>query len=326
MPPRRGLVGLWRAGYKDVAPNGAKILPLATIQNQMIRVECTKINSLPHDQKDRWDLRIFPSPVGNYALKFFEPQEFRMGAYGWKLALLKDGMDVSKKYQQFTELTRSSMPGVPCPNLLQPWNKDGSTITIPSWDGCVHLYNVVERKKIASVKCGSAWIILWSPHTNQFLSSTLREHFLVGKNGNNLVKLNLECPNLESPSFFWFVAKPWLGALSRRTANSKPELKIFDGTTGTLQASLELDSEKFVPYAAEQFRHLSRERYSLEVSKGQRSVGWLLDMWRFHSFDTATNSLYLSIYRPAGISKQGFGGEVVPVQEVHVKFNLSFDS
>ena len=108
--------------------------------------------------------------------------------------------------------------------------------------------------------------------------------------------------------------------------SSKPELKIFDETTGALLSTLELDSEKFVPYAAEQFRHLSRERFSLEVSKGQWSVGWLLDMWRFHSFDTVTNSLYLSIYRPAGISKRGFGGEVVPVQEVHAKFNLSFDS
>ena len=292
----------------------------------MIKAECSTIKTLPHVQNERWELRIFPSSSGNYALKFYEPEEFRMGAYGWKLSLLKDGVDVSKEHPHFTELTHSSMPGVPCPNQLQPWSKDGSTITIPSWDGCVHLYNVIERKKVASVKCGSAWIILWSPHSNQFLASTLREHFLVSKDGNNLARLDLECPNLETPSFFWFAAKPWLGALSRQSPTSKPELRIFNETTSALLSTLELDSEKFVPYAAEQFRHLSRERFSLEVSKGRWAVGWLLDMWRFQSFDAVTNSLYLSIYRPTGISKRGLGGEVVPVEEVHVKFNLSFDS
>jgi hypothetical protein len=292
----------------------------------MIKVECTKTNSLPDNSKNRWDLRIFPNKEGNLALKFFEPEEFRMGAYGWKLALLENEQDVSKEYPQFVELTRSKMPGVPCPLLLQPWNKDGSMVTIPSWDGCVHLYDIKQRKKATSVNCGSAWIILWSPHSNQFLSSTLQEHFLVGENGSDLVKLNLECPNLESPSFFWFETKAWLGALSRRTKNSKTELLIFDGITGVLLSSIELDAEKFVPYATEQFSNLSRERYSLEISKGQWSVGWLLDVWQFHSFDAATNSLYLSIYRPTGNVKHGLQGKVVPVQKVNTKFTISFDT
>jgi hypothetical protein len=61
----------------------------------------------------------------------------------------------------------------------------------------------------------------------------------------------------------------------------------------------ELDPIDLVPYDAQPFAGLPRDRFCLVVRPSIRAVGQLLDTWHGVHFDQALNTLYLAVYRPA---------------------------
>lgn len=76
MPPRRGLAGVWRAGYKDAAPNGAWITETQSLKHELTPVDKTlKELGFPpaHYVENRYSVvDLFPASrrCGVYVLQF----------------------------------------------------------------------------------------------------------------------------------------------------------------------------------------------------------------------------------------------------------------
>src|ERR671937_2878997 len=100
--------------------------------------------SEPHDE------RTFPRPVGEGALIFNQPREYRMGAYSWSV-----------------RLDRPGRPGVDLPRSLSlaplaPWSPDGARIAYHATDQSEDRAGVL----LGDIDAGYRWLtgVPRSPH------------------------------------------------------------------------------------------------------------------------------------------------------------------
>ena len=224
-----------------------------------------------------------------------------MGADGWQVKLFYRGRDVTRKHRDFFRIAEGK--GFRYESPFRPWSFDSRSLSVLTWDKApVHLYEVAAKTDTwlgYQPPFGYVYSAQWAPDIDHLLVTTSSEGLIVDQAGQQHALVQWGIAGHESPHTDWlnagkcfFLVAPEAGDSSRTT------IRFFNGVDGALKETHDLDPKDLVPYKWEDYVELSRDGLSLISDAGVRSVGSLLDRWSRVTFDQASNTLFLGVYRP----------------------------
>jgi hypothetical protein len=221
-----------------------------------------------------------------------------MGADGWRVQLFRKGWNVTAWHRGLSKLAGAK--GFRHEHDFQPWSPDSRALAFVTWDkDPLHLYEVAERS-IRRLECGSAFVhsVQWSPRTDRLLVISTSGALLLDQAGTPRGSAMWKASEYDRPFVYWMKDGDCFLAVTRESATAKAMLAFYAGEDGSLCQASALDPADLVPYSAERFARLPRDRFCLVLPDSVRSVGHLLDMWFDSRFDRANDTLYLGVYRP----------------------------
>lgn len=284
------------------------------------------------------DRREYVSPDRRWSVVYHTPREFHMGAEGWRVKLLHRGLDVRWQHRKLSRLAGGQ--GFRCEEDLRPWSHDSKALVFLTWDEePVHIYDVAAKlPRQVPRESDSVFSVQWSPGVDRLLVTSATSAVLTDQAGIRQGSAEWSIALHERPHTDWTKDGRWFFVLARASASTKVMLTFYAGEDGTLGEAYELDPADVVPYDAERFAHLPRDRFCLVVTPSMGSVGQLLDTWHGVHFDQASSTLYLAVYRPdLAVDRPGFavdsqvsaalksnaGGEFCNVEERWVAVELA---
>lgn len=276
-----------------------------------------------------WEERRFQSPDGRKMALYSEPNEFHMGSYDWKLSFFENGRDVTRSHPAFAQQNANLRFLVP-PNF-KPWSQNGDWLSLATSEPAHFHYNVPRQQIIRSRVSGLVHGLLWSPKILRYIVSVYNwqpvrsQSIYVAVPGlSTATQLNVDLRTEEDISLWWLKCGTSFLALYRSSKQTFPVVELFDGETGRSEGKISADPNKFVPYDEAKYRHISRDRFSLQVSPSTRCVGDFLDIWHKSHFDANTDRLFLSVYRPSNEEIYKQGEALLPVKEQWCTLQLKF--
>jgi hypothetical protein len=235
-----------------------------------------------------WEM-AFASPDRKWVLHFYDPFEFAMGAYRWRVVLRSE--------------TRESQLGEASdPWKSQPWSADSRTVAFSaSTYGMIVVRDVDGGERRIPV-FASAYLVAvqWAPHSDVLLAPALRHGMLWRRDGSVPGVACWEAVDDEWPITGWLPSGDFFFAVTRASKRAPTQILIFSADHGKEVRRLGLDPAELLPYDVHTYARVGRDSYSLEVSRGTWAVGSLLDRWSDSRYDPATGELLLSTYRPTG--------------------------
>lgn len=235
-----------------------------------------------------------------------------MSADGWQVKLFHRGRDVTKEHAGFFRIAKEK--GFRWEPYFRPWSLDSKSLAMVTWDEKpVHLYEVAaKRDKHLFDQRMNVRSPQWAPDTDRLLLTYSTEGVLVDQAGEQQALVQWKIADGETPHTDWLKTGKCFFLLARRTVGSKTAIRFFSGVDGALKETLDLDPSDLVPYNSEDYIELRRDRLSLvSADVGYRSVGSLLDTWSDVNFDQASNTIFLSVFRPVSSLYRGADGELV---------------
>ena len=251
--------------------------------------------SVPPENDIYLERREFPSPDHSWLAVFHDPNEWHMGAPGWELSLFSsDGM-LAIFNSEFEKLSNNK--GLVCPLDYSPWNVDSRILALRFWEsGLVFFDPFVNDFQVLNLH---PHVVQWSPTAN-FLLVFLNDHFaILDKEGNILKRIDWKSAEFELPHTGWMSSGRSFFIIGRTSKRAKPRITFINAENGTKVSSELLDPVKFVPYSDDEYKSISRGRYSLVLSSSTRAIGYLLDTWNDVVYDQEKSTIFLSVYRPA---------------------------
>ena len=109
----------------------------------MVQIQVTRVIPAPKPL-ELGNERIFERGDGVWTLVLHDPEEFHMGAYAWRLKLLRNDNDVSASHQ----ILNSSRTLFRRPENYAPWCRSDPIVVLITWGSVIHLYNVDDRKSL----------------------------------------------------------------------------------------------------------------------------------------------------------------------------------
>lgn len=240
----------------------------------------------------------FESPDKRWLLRFHSPFEWHMGAEGWELSILENGIDVSDRHQKL--VTLGGGKGFFPPHDLQPWHSAGDTIVALTWNGA-YLYGISSRRTrtLPARPRDLLSIAQWSSKVDRLLLAYRSQGILIDSNMKQAGVAEWRLAVDESPNVFWLNSGETFAFVGRSSSRTKTTIRFFSDDAEPL-GSQPLDPRDLLPYDEAQYAEIRRGHYSLVLSSATTAVGSLLDVWESVRFDCATNTLLLGTYRPVG--------------------------
>ncbi len=263
------------------------------------------------------------SPDGEWNLVFHTPREWRMGADGWQVKLFHHGRNVTEDHGVFFRIAGDK--GFRWERHFQPWSFDSKSLAMLTWEQrAVHLYEVAaKRDKHLSYEGALVHSVQWAPDMDRLLLTFPTQGVLVDQTGKQHTVVQWEIEEYETPNTYWMKSGNLFFLLARPSGESKTKLRFYSGVDGTLQGTYDVDPIDLVPYRREDYVEISRDRFSLVVvDPPVRAVGSLLDSWNSVVFEQASNTLFLSVYRPVSSPYQQDGEVLCKVQPSSVSVEL----
>jgi hypothetical protein len=267
-----------------------------------------------------WERREYRSPDRRWTVIYHTPREWHMGADGWQVQLRHYGLNVGWAHRPVMRLPGSQ--GFRHPNALQPWSHDSKTLAFLTWnEDPLHLYDLAD-KSLRQVVQGSEFVyaVQWSPDIDRLLVTSETQAVLIDRRGvvHGIATLSM-APD-EVPHSDWMPDGRWFYILARESAGTS--LTFYAGNDARFGEAHALDPLQLVPYNAEEFRDLPRQRFCLVHSPSIRAVGQLLDTWHRVEFDQPAATLYLSVYRPTSAVYRDNSERLCHVEERWVAVEL----
>jgi WD40 repeat protein len=235
-----------------------------------------------------------------------------MGAVGWQVKLLRNASDVSADHQILKSLGEAAK-GFYFPYNYDPWCRNDPVLVLWHWGNCaVHLYDVDVRKSTRreflqadGYYCDTPLEIQWAP-AGKLLAITCNGHVqILDTSGEDVASISVRHPKYEYPRVFWWPDGKLILIVGRKSKKAKTRLSIFDSTSGRLLGITDFDPLDLLPYDQAAYAGIKRDRYSLNIGGGTRSVGYLLDTWSRLEFDIDQCVLRGTVYRPVGRCEKG---------------------
>jgi hypothetical protein len=258
----------------------------------------------------------FPSPDGEWALKFSDPWELAMGLSYWGKTQLSH---VGKGRSEDRDLAAHLGHGAHAVASYWPWNAASNKIVLPNLvpgrDAGFVIYDVgsamVRHAEVGIWLRGTAW----SPHEellflvdNKVVRVTDCDGAVIATAPNDLGWSRAAAVGWTANGMFCFCTGP--GSGGKGTA-----LLFFDPRSAERVAEQALDPVQVVPYNVADYEGISRGTYSLVLGPSGRGVGSLLDDWSDILVDRATGRLMLAVFRPTSpagpFPRLGAGGHEV---------------
>jgi hypothetical protein len=280
-----------------------------------------KREAIPPRREVSWERCKFPSPDQLWLASFHNPHEWRMGAVGWQVSLVSvsDGTAIYD-----TALKRlSEGSGVRCPVNYAPWRADSMMLALLTWDEGLVLFDIGAMSKC---RCGldeSPTSAQWAPHGNRLLVSFRDRLTLLDGVGSFVANADWKSAEHELPHTGWLGSGEVFFAIGRTSKRAKPRIGFFKAGDGSVVGKQLLDPKELVPYEAEKYKSVPRDRYSLIVSPSTRAVGSLLDVWSEVVYDQERGLLFLSTYRPVSGIFELDGHPACEVEEEWVSVEMS---
>ncbi len=274
-------------------------------------------DSTPHEWRDE---RTFESADGAWRLHFHDPNEWHMGADGWQVKLTYHDKDVSAGHQLFKTIRIGR--GFNLPAKYQPWCQDKPVVALHPWNSTIYLYGVDDHRSIQRQLSSFPLEIQWAPR-GELLGITCEGQVqLLNKNAECFASISILHPRNENPEAFWWPDGRQLFLVSRESRTVKTRLSFFDSSGGELLSSTEFDPLDLLPYDEASYAKIDRDRYTLDVGSGIRSVGYLLDKWSRLEFDSERCLLRGTVYRPEGPCEEKRGEYTCTARERSIEVAL----
>lgn len=285
----------------------------------MVQLALTHL--IEHPRQREWaSERTFDSVSGPWTAYFHDPFEWHMGADGWNLSILSEGTDVTTDHPEIGALVTGK--GFHLPRKYQPWCAQRPILALHAWDDVIHFYDVAHHRH--EVRHSQFPLeIQWAPNGAK-LAVTLENHIsILDPHGDRVSGVPVRHLKYEHPEVFWWPDGIWFFVVNRESETSKTNLALFDARTGRLVARVDLHPGDLIPYDEDEYRKIPRDRYSLFVGSGTRSIGSLLDRWSRLEFDPGERLLRAYVYRPTGPCEEIEGQYMCAAEERGVEVEIS---
>ncbi len=266
-----------------------------------------------------WVEREYRSPDGSWRVLFHDPDEFHMGATGWTLSLLERGRSVTPQHPFLVK--HAGHAAVDCSPTMAPWSHDSRTLLVVTWARTpVLLYDIVARTGIVTDLPERPITAQWDPGGPHAFVLYGDNVTIVDPRGTQVGVVRWHAAMSDRPSAFWLPSGNLLFVIRR--AEGRTHARFFT-SAGTLVDDLSIDPLDLVPFDAERFASVGRDRFTLVVNQSTAAAGDLLDTWDDVRFDPQTRLLQLAVYRPQGDPYQDRGITVCRVAKVWVAVEIS---
>lgn len=252
----------------------------------------------------------FVSPDGGLTAVFSEPYEFRMGAYEWRLQILRAGREVT---QEFGTLPQR---GLHCPHRYQPWSHDAQSIFVATWRA-THFYKLASDELLPRDFGPYILSAQGSRQFPRFLVTSASGFFLTDTVGSIVAQVDVQKPPFEQLELRWFDSLGLFFALTRSSRTSQVEMHWFDAMSGIKRQVTALDPFDIFPYDRKRYHAIQPDHFSLVLGPSQGCVGYFLDIWSSVDVDEKESTVRLRTYRPIG---EVFSHKGMPVCRVEEKW------
>ncbi len=234
----------------------------------------------------------YVSPDGSLRLEFYDCFEFHYGACAWKLRLLHHDADVTQEHDSLgSDQWRH-------PEHYQPWLGKPPQLLLTHWKPAAFLYDVESKKKTECDFSGHILGAAASKTLPRIVVQGIPEISLLDAGGRMVAALPQNAGQVERPVLAWFDKAGCLLRIGRENEASPTKMYFYEASTGKAAGDLALDPKTLLPYQASEYASISRNAYSLILSRSRRCVGHRLDTWAQVHFDDSRSVLQLQTYRP----------------------------
>ena len=265
----------------------------------------TNVRLVPNDQgarRSRWlaTSESYVSANGKFRLVLRNGGEVRMGLAVWTDArLFEDGADTTRTHQALIDVIGHRVLPQSC---FVPWDASSQRLMLAHLidDGgqlraAIVIYDVGERALLhQNDRCGWPRSIAWSPTEDLALLLTDDQARVMTSAGESRLASRGVGPLVDTGgwtrtgTYAFFMARGREGAqVIRFTSPDKGAV-----------VDCPVEPEALVPYDAEEYKRLGRQRYILVSGPGERAIGELLDRWSVGHFDPTRQVLSLGVMRP----------------------------
>jgi hypothetical protein len=130
---------------------------------------------------------------------------------------------------------------------------------------------------------------------------------ILDTSAEDVASINIRHPKFEDPAVFWWRDGKRILIIGRTSQRARTQLSVCDSASGQLLGITRFDPAELLPYDQAAYSRIGRHRYSLNVGRGTRCVGYLLDTWSRLEFDVDQCLLRGTVYRPDGPCEQKEG-------------------
>ncbi|MBF0382815.1 MAG: hypothetical protein HQL69_17480 [Magnetococcales bacterium] len=243
---------------------------------------------------------------------FHDWWEYRMASYHWGLSIFHGEEDLSQAHTDITFNAGREAKRYRLPDNYQPWVMRGEALVLLSQDQSgLQIYYPKKRILEQTPHTGLVGGLVCSPELPRIaIAKGAKNVQLIDLEGSLIAELPIRGPDSgRSPFLAWLKSGRHLLGISRSSNHYKPSLMVFDGKTGALLHSIDLNPEELVPYDHKKFSVIDRELgFPLLTSPNSGAMGRLLDDWDHIELENGHDILHLEIQRPVGELLSGARG------------------
>jgi len=247
-----------------------------------------------------WERREFPAPTGDYTLILRDPDEWAMGADGWRLELRDPSGDVTPSHSYLRYL--NNRVGVVADMNMSPWLADGSAVgLIPTGRDSPHwpvVYEIESERRTEVRARGWCLTVQCAPVGDRILVPRIGGFELLA-GGKSLRSFDWSHPEREWPESGWLASGEAWFAIGRSEHGQVSWIWFLD-PDGEVIAKERLDPFDVEPFDRDLYESAIRTGYSLKMGNGVRSLGTQLLRWTEARPDPEGNRVLLAMTRPTG--------------------------
>jgi hypothetical protein len=257
------------------------------------------------------------APNGRIKLIFHSCDEWHMGAYGWKISILDNGVDVTHDHPQLQSLTGTRGYALDRQPIL--WNPDNTQVILTTWQfPGVFVYDLQQHRLVIGdnpifEQCIEAY---WSPAYDRLLFFSWQEGIVTDMSGQVLTRIQWRShpftnPNYAYKSASWASRGANIASWIRVPNETLAYLDLFDSESGNHLETCPLDADQYLPEPLD--RMISRIHDQMRASGITQDINYILDTMKHiwgtaltALYDESSNTLYLTLQYPAGMPQITF--------------------
>jgi len=272
----------------------------------------------PKEEAGWQNINVYPSPDGLYDAIFFDPFEFHMSAYAWKIKIVLKESGKVGNYQMLQSFQKNKGLNHLWP--YSPWS--GAKLFLTNWKSESCLFDISNNSFKKIQLSGFPISAVGSQQGSGFVIVTTECSSLLDNNGKTISNLDIKSAAYEYPVFHWHRSSDFFFSIHSPNKKSPPMITFYNGISGDKISYFEIDPRSIVPYDEKSYQKIKRGHFSLATQKSQWTVGYFLDIWSHSEFIQDSDTLFLRTYRPSSAIYKKNGVDTCDVKERWIEIKI----